>query len=307
MKLQAIRYFIAVVDAGGLRAATKTLPISQSTLTVALRQLEDELGAPLLHRSKRGVIPTQFGRAFLEHARIIDRESRKAREKVAQLRGHWEGTVSYATSPAISLSIVPPAIRAFRKRFPAIQLRCVDGMYPSTLSALRDGLLDFAIGPCNTEDLDELFVSEPLRPADPVIICRRDHPLRKARALAELRDCEWAIFGNAAGGGIIEQAFGDAGLGGVKIGMICESFMALPGIVALTDMLGVLPRQVLDDTRWREHLATVRTEPPLPAPQVSVLRRTDIPLTPAATELLGWIRHFANQPQREGEAGPGAG
>lgn len=297
MKLQAIRYFIAVVDAGGLRAATKVLPISQSTLTVALQQLEDELGAPLLHRSKRGVIPTQFGRAFLEHARIIDRESRKAREKVAQMRGHWEGSVSYATSPAFSLNVLPPAIRAFRRKYPAIQLRGVDGLYPSTLSSLRDGLLDFAIGPCNTEDLDELFVSEPLRPADPVIVCRREHPMRNVRSLAELKACEWAIFGNAAGGGVVEQAFRAEGLGDVAIGMICESFMALPGIVALTDMLAVLPRQVLADTRWREHLAIVQLSRPIPAPVVSVVRRADIPLTPAASELLGWIRHFAKQPE----------
>lgn len=297
MKLQAIRYFIAVVDAGGLRAATTSLPVSQSTLTVALQQLEDELGAPLLHRSKRGVIPTQFGRAFLEHARIIDRESRKARETVAQLRGHWEGTVSYAASPAILLGVVPPAIRAFRRHYPAIQLRCVDGMYPRTLSALRDGLLDFAIGPCDTKDLDKLFVSEPLRPTYPVVVCRRDHPLRNARGLDELQDCEWAIFGNAAGGGIIEEAFSRVSLGEVKIGMICESFFALPGIIALTDMLGVLPRQILEETGWRGKLATLQISPPLPAPQVSVLRRVDIPLTPAATELLSWLRHFAQQPE----------
>lgn len=298
MKLQAIRYFIAVVDAGGLRAATRTLPVSQSTLSAALHQLEVELGAALLHRTKRGVIPTQFGRAFLEHARIIDRESRKAREKIAQLRGHWEGSVSCATSPAFSLSVLPYAIRAFRKSFPAIELRCVDGMYPSTLRSLRDGLLDFAIGPCNTEELDELFVSEPLRPIDPVIVCRRDHPMRKAQSLGDLRDCEWAIFGNAAGGGVVEQTFRQNGLGDVKMGITCESFMALPGIVALTDMFAVLPRQVLDDTRWRSQLAIVQLRVPLPELFVAVVRRADIPLTPAAAELLSWIRHFAQSTDR---------
>lgn len=296
MKLQAIRYFIAVVEAGGFRAATSTVHVSQSAMTAALQQLEEELGAPLLHRSKRGVTPTQFGRAFLDRARTIERESRKAREEIAQLRGHWEGTVSFATSPAIGISIIPAVIRAFRERFPAIRVRCVDGLYPGVLGGLRDGHLDFAISPCALEQLEAPFVAELLLPADVVIVCRRDHPLRKAQSLLELADCEWVISTGAGGAGaLIQQAFEHAGLQGLKVGLVCESFMALPGVLALSDMMGTLPRAVLDDTRWRQELAIVPIRERLPAPQIAILRRDDIPLTPASSELISWVKHFASK------------
>ena len=294
MKLQAIRYFIAVVECGGFRSAAKAMPISQSAMTAALQQLEDELGAPLLFRTKKGVIPTQFGRAFLERARAIEQESRKAREEIAQLRGHWEGTVAFATSPAFGIGIIPAVVREFRERFPSIRLRCVDGLYPGTLAGLRDRSLDFAIGPCDLDHLEPPFVAEPLLPGDVVIVCRRDHPSRTAGALAELSECEWAISsGPGSVGAFIEQAFRASGLDGLKVGMICESFMALPGVIAMSDMLGTLPRAVFENSRWRDQLAIIPMREPLPAPTIAILRRGDIPLTPAAGELIGWIRHYS--------------
>lgn len=294
MKLQAIRYFIAVVDHGGFRAAAKEIPISQSAMTAALQQLEEELGAPLLFRTKKGVIPTQFGRAFLERARAIEHESQKAREEIAQLRGHWEGTVAFATSPAVGIGIIPAVVKEFRERFPAIRLRCVDGLYPGILTGLRDRTLDFAIGPCDLDRLEPPFVADPLLRGDVVIVCRRDHRLRTATTLAELTECEWAISSGPGGvGAFIEQAFRASGLDGLKVGMICESFMALPGVIAMSDMMGTLPRAIFENTRWRDQLVIIPMREPLPAPTVAILRRGDIPLTPGAEELIGWIRHYA--------------
>lgn len=296
MKLQDIRYFIAVVDSGGFRAAAKIVPVSQSAMSAALQRLEDELGAPLLLRTKKGVIPTRFGRAFLARARTIERESRKAREEIAQLRGHWEGTVAFATSPAFGIGIVPAVVKAFRERFPAIRLRCVDGLYPGTLSSLRDGALDFAIGPCDLGHIEQPFVAEPLLPADVVIVCCRDHRKAQATSLADLADCEWAITSRPGStGALIEEAFRSTGLAGLKVGMVCESFMALPGVIAMTDMLGTVPRAILDGTRWRDQLAIVPVRERLPSPINSILRRDDIPLTPAAEELISWVRHFATK------------
>ncbi len=296
MKLQAIRYFIAVVEAGGFRAATTSAHASQSAITAALQQLEEELGAPLLHRSKRGVIPTQFGRAFLDRARVIERETRKAREEIAQLRGHWEGTVSFATSPAIGIRVIPAVVRAFRERFPAIRLHCVDGLYPGVLGGVRDGRLDFAIGPCAADQFGPPFIVEPLLPADVVIVCRRGHPKRNAQSLSELAGSEWVISTSAGGpGALVQQAFQHAGIEGLQVGLMCESFIALPGIIALSDMFGTLPRAVLDDTRWRQQLAIVPIRERLLVPQIAILRCDDIPLTPAATELISWVRHFASK------------
>lgn len=298
MKLHAIRYFIAIVESGGFRSAARQLFVSQSALTAAVRQLEEEFGAPLLVRASSGVVPTRFGRVFLERARFIDRESQRAREEIAQLRGHWEGSVSFATSPGVGVEIVPPALRAFRKDFPSISIRCIDGLYPAVLAHLRDGSIDFAVGPCEGGDLEPPFVSEPLFNSEVVVAARRDHPNAQATSLRELVDCEWIAWGTPRGPDtIVRVAFDAEGLPPPKIGMVCESFLALPGIVAETSMLGPVPRVMLKDTRYRDHLTIVPTRERLPSPTISVIR-LDQPITPATETLIGWIRHFASKASR---------
>ena len=69
----------------------------------------------------------------------------------------------------------------------------------------------------------------------------------------------------------------------------------MPGVLALSDMMGTLPRAVLDDTRWRQELAIVPIRERLPARQIAILRRDDIPLTPASSELISWVKHFASK------------
>ncbi len=71
MELRHIRYFIAVAETGSVTvAAERRLHTSQPSLSRQIRDLEDEIGAPLLNRSARGVELTDAGRAFMDHARL---------------------------------------------------------------------------------------------------------------------------------------------------------------------------------------------------------------------------------------------
>src|SRR5882757_7078091 len=71
MELRHLRYFIAVAEAGSLTvAATTRLYTSQPSLSRQIRDLEDEVGASLFERSARGVVLTDAGRAFADHARL---------------------------------------------------------------------------------------------------------------------------------------------------------------------------------------------------------------------------------------------
>src|ERR1700751_120021 len=72
MELRHLRYFVAVAEAGSLTvAAEQTLHTSQPSLSRQIRDLEDEVGTPLLTRRARGVDLTPAGRAFLHHARSV--------------------------------------------------------------------------------------------------------------------------------------------------------------------------------------------------------------------------------------------
>src|SRR5438093_1011742 len=85
MRLSQIRDFLAVVEAGGIRAAARKLGVSQPAITRSVRGLEAELRTRLLQRTPTGVVPTQSGRAFVARARAAQAELRKAEEEVDQL------------------------------------------------------------------------------------------------------------------------------------------------------------------------------------------------------------------------------
>ena len=305
MKFQTLQALIHVEELGSIRAAAQQVNLSQPALTTAIQQLEEELGAPLLVRTKQGASFTEFGRAFLVRARLMVAESRRAREEIDQLRGRWEGSVRFSTSPAVALSLLPLAVQSFRQKYPAVQLECRDGLYPGITPALRDGTLDFGLTPVHRQEIEPDLVAEPLFTTEIVIACHRLHPLRDATRFVQLAECGWVYSSAPRGpGAMIDEAFARCGLPAPRRGMTCESFLALPALVATSTLMATMPRMVFELNAFRAELHEVPIQDPLPRPTVHVLRRHDLPLTPAAQDLIGWVRHHALL--RQGAANPTA-
>jgi DNA-binding transcriptional LysR family regulator len=101
MKFIQLRNLIAVIEAGTFRQAAKNLHLSQSSISKSLQQLEDEIGAEILHRGARGVIPTAAGQALLSRAKLIEAELRHARNDVQMIQGA-QVAKSGSASPRLS-------------------------------------------------------------------------------------------------------------------------------------------------------------------------------------------------------------
>lgn len=296
MKLQTLQALLCIEEVGSLRAAAQLLHQSQPALSAAIQQLEDELKAPLLIRTKRGVSLTSFGQAFMKHARLIVAESRRAQEEIGQLRGRWEGQVTFATSPAMALSALPPALASFTREYPGVTVHVRDGLYPAVSPPLRDGSLDFALTAAHKHDIDSDLEAQALYVSHVVIVANRAHPLAGATRLAQLQDCRWVFSSAPRGpGAIIQDAFARHGLPAPQLGLVCESFLALPGIVAHSDLITTMPRTLFERNAFQDQLCLVPITEPLPSPTIFVLRRHDLPLTPAASSLIRWIQHHAIQ------------
>lgn len=292
MKLQTLKALIHIEEVGSVRAAAQLLHISQPALSAAIQQLEEELKAPLLTRTKRGVTLTSFGQAFMKHARLIVSESRRAHEEIDQLRGHWEGNITFATSPAIALGALPQALASFAKEFPSVSVNVRDGLYPAVSPQLRDGSLDFALTAAHKHDLDTDLEAQALHVSDLVIVCQRDHALANATRLAELADCRWAFSSAPRGpGAVIRDAFARNGLPQPKLGLVCESFLALPGIIAHSELLTTMPLALFEHSAYKEQITRIPIAEALPSLTIYVLRRHDFQLTPAASSLIRWIQH----------------
>jgi len=304
MRLTQIRDFLAVMDAGSIRAAARGLGVSQPALTKSIRQLEVELGATLVTRSVRGARATEFGRAFLARARAVTADLRRAREEIAQLRGAREGSLTIGSAPGPALDLLPRVLPTLRAHWREATIRIMDVSPADVLPALREGLADLALsvrlGPLAEVGAD--CIVEPLYSIEPMIIARRDHPLTKARSLRELVDAEWVRTGPAGLSPALPQAFEAAGLPPPRYRVDCQSFLALPEFVAHSDLLAVVPWQIAAREAAAGRVVSLRVREPLPAREISLFRRADVPLTPIARELAEILRKAARGAQRRAPA-----
>jgi len=192
MKLHQLRYFVCVADRGSVRAAAESLGISPAAVSQALRELEHDVGAPLLKREVRGVIPTHFGRELLIHARLILGQVARAEEGLGQLRGLQGGTLSIGVTPWISQSILPGALDRFRQLRPNVRLDVSESL-GSAHPSLRDGSIDIVIGMPPPRNLSASFFVRDLFACGVAVIGRLGHPLAQCTSLSELGDQDWIM------------------------------------------------------------------------------------------------------------------
>src|SRR5262249_33748752 len=106
VKLRSLFALVAAIEDGSLRAAARRLHISQRAVTKRVRELERDVGAPLLQRSTGGVFATAQGKVLYEHARRAMRELDDAREEVSQLSGRMIGELSIAAVPIAVVMLI---------------------------------------------------------------------------------------------------------------------------------------------------------------------------------------------------------
>ena len=294
MKIQTLGALLRIEALGSIRAAAAALHVSQPALTQAIQQLEEELGAQLLIRSPSGIAFTDHGRAVLRHARLMVSETQRVKEEIAQMRGDGAGHIRLAASPAISLTLLPQALRPFTRKFPQVRVHCMDGVSPMVHPALRSGAIDFALTPVRVDDLETGLVAERLCQRGIVVAAHRNNPHCRARSLADLAHARWVHATPSNGpGAVIDAMFLQAGLQPPTPVMVCESLLALPEIVRDTDLVTTLPEALFQRVSASHGLQKIELAEPLPQLQIAILRMEHLPLTPVAQELLGWVRQAA--------------
>ncbi len=120
MDLRKLELFVAVVDAGGFTAAAQAAHVAQPSVSQAIRELEREVGAELLVRSRRGATPTAAGAALLAPARRTLREVAAARDAVAEVVGLTGGRLDLVALPTLAADPVAALVGRFRRDHPAV-------------------------------------------------------------------------------------------------------------------------------------------------------------------------------------------
>jgi len=135
MDLRRLRLFLAVVDHGGFTAAAAAEHVAQPAVSLAVRELEAERGAPLLVRSRHGTTLTAAGEALVPPARQALRDVEHAAAAVAAVTGLIAGRLDLTTLPTLAADPVADLVGRFRRAHPAVTVRLAA---PNDLEELAD-------------------------------------------------------------------------------------------------------------------------------------------------------------------------
>jgi DNA-binding transcriptional LysR family regulator len=144
--LRHIRAFLAVARIGNFTRAASELHISQSALTVQIRQLEESLGVTLFDRGKRGVGLTNAGKDVLVPLESILIATEAVVGRTRELTSLRRGMVTMAVLPSLASQIIPRAIRKFTQRYPGIVVRIRDLVSEKIIEVVKKEEVDFGIG-----------------------------------------------------------------------------------------------------------------------------------------------------------------
>jgi DNA-binding transcriptional LysR family regulator len=189
LSMQQIRCFCAALDLGSFTAAADELRVSQPAVAEQIRKLEHLLGTDLFVRAGRGVMPTEAGRAFAEHAARSLRAVEDATESVGELTELRTGTVAIGAFGEPSAWRLDKLVAGFLRRHPNLALRLVGLNSSAIAERVRRGELEAGVVllPIDDDRLevrpivrdDVLYVSaHPERTREPATIERlADTPL----------------------------------------------------------------------------------------------------------------------------------
>jgi LysR family transcriptional regulator, hca operon transcriptional activator len=192
VELRHLRYFIAVVEEGSLTiAAKRRLHTAQPSLSRQIRDLELEVGVPLLTRSARGVELTVSGRVFLDHARLALAQVEAAGEAARRAAHPVKPSFALGFLTGQEMEWLPEAMHILRDELPSIEVTVSSQYSPQLADALMRGKLDLAFmrPEAQMPDLDyKVILKEPL-----VVVLPSDHRLA-ARDSVSLQDLEGERF-----------------------------------------------------------------------------------------------------------------
>ena len=186
MELRHLRYFVAVAEELNFCRAAERLRVAQPPLSLQVRHLEDELGAPLFNRVKRRLVLTPAGQTLLDDARRLLTEAEGVKRRVREVARGQAGRLAIGYVGTAMYDLLPGAMRLFRQHYARVELSLDEMSTAAQVQALRRGQVQ--LGLLRPPISDETLETEDLVQERLMVVLPEKHPLcRKSHVrLAEL-------------------------------------------------------------------------------------------------------------------------
>jgi LysR family transcriptional regulator, carnitine catabolism transcriptional activator len=292
ISLTGMRSFVAVCEAGGVRAAADQIGRTPSAVSMTLKQLEDDIGAPLFEGERRGAL-SNVGRVVLEEARAMIAHYDRVCSAMTSCAANSFGRCDLAGVPSVAATLLPRAIARARGDGAAFEIRVRDSDSNAIVEAVENGVVE--IGLCVVATRRPQLAFEPLfrEPLD--LVCPAGHALagsRKPLSWSRLEGAPLIQNGSAAALGLEEiDRLAD------NSKLVASNVTSNLAMVEAGLGVTILPRLC----RWKCSYAVsfVPLADPRASRTVGSIARAGRPLQPAARQMLECIRQETKSGARE--------
>ncbi|OKP66551.1 LysR family transcriptional regulator [Paenibacillus sp. P3E] len=205
MIVDALNVFVTVVEQSHFSKAGELLGLSQPGVSLHIRNLENEMGTKLLHRSPKQVRMTEAGAILYKHAKQILSHYEEAGREIRLLRDEVTGNLHIGASFTIGEYILPAKLAAFAKQYPLVSLQLTIGNTEEIIAAVRMNQLDVAFIEGETTDPELVII--PYMKDEMIIVAPPGHPLAESLAVEKdmLQEETWVLREHGSG----TRAFSD--------------------------------------------------------------------------------------------------
>lgn len=237
MEYLFIKSFISVVEHGAITEAASQLNVTQPALSRRIQQFEQQMGADLLVRGRKGVVLTEAGRLVYQECRILLSRFEQLKSDVGRLINLEGGVIRLGGGATAVSFMLPVAIAGFQKRYPDIHFQLKEAGSAEIAHDVLTGALEIGVVtlPVQTSDL----VVTPLGTDRIVLVGRQDHPLVGTGNVSLEQLSGHSFVGFEAGSAIrqiIDNTLRDAG---VEMNVVME-LRSIPAILSMVSTTGNL-------------------------------------------------------------------
>jgi DNA-binding transcriptional LysR family regulator len=189
--LTDLKLFVTVVEAGSITAGAERVHLAVAAASTRIRNMELELGTPLLNRERQGVQPTPAGRTLMHHARLLLQQAERMRGELGEYADGLKGHIRLLSNTNALTEFLPEPLSNFLAAHPHVNIDLEERLSDEIVAAVCDGKADIGIV-AGTEDISGLE-EYPFRVDRFVLVTATKHPLAGTEkiAFADLLDCDF--------------------------------------------------------------------------------------------------------------------
>jgi LysR family hydrogen peroxide-inducible transcriptional activator len=183
LTLTQLEYIVALERHGNFRQAAKACFVTQPTLSMQIKKLEEDLGVVIFDRSAQPIRATPIGRQILEQSAVVLSQAARLQDLIKEAKERIEGELKLSVIPTLAPYVLPLFLQRFADAYPLVQLKIEERTTDSTIDALRHGQTDVGL---LATPLEEPMIREvPLFHEPFYVYAKRDSRLAERRELSD--------------------------------------------------------------------------------------------------------------------------